>query len=152
MTQTGTPGKTQRTRRSAIVMFIIGFCLQSTFNVKMRLDRYSFPSFYLAFSVTLERSSRHSSTSATHNHPTPGCLWQAQIRSYQFHCHCTSSSSLLPPILLHLFFRVARDRRLDVVLVDTAGRMQDNEPLMRALASVSVLYNLIVLSHCPSVY
>ncbi|TPP61416.1 Signal recognition particle receptor subunit alpha [Fasciola gigantica] len=30
----------------------------------------------------------------------------------------------------------ARDRRLDVVLVDTAGRMQDNEPLMRALASL----------------
>ncbi|TGZ74071.1 hypothetical protein CRM22_001144 [Opisthorchis felineus] len=30
----------------------------------------------------------------------------------------------------------ARDRHLDVVLVDTAGRMQDNEPLMRALASL----------------
>ncbi len=27
--------------------------------------------------------------------------------------------------------------RLDVVLVDTAGRMQDNEPLMRALAKVT---------------
>ena len=26
--------------------------------------------------------------------------------------------------------------RIDVVLVDTAGRMQDNEPLMRALAKV----------------
>ncbi|KAF5397477.1 Signal recognition particle receptor subunit alpha, partial [Paragonimus heterotremus] len=33
----------------------------------------------------------------------------------------------------------ARARHLDVVLVDTAGRMQDNEPLMRALASVSVI-------------
>ncbi|ESO83355.1 hypothetical protein LOTGIDRAFT_133609 [Lottia gigantea] len=30
----------------------------------------------------------------------------------------------------------ARDRRIDVVLVDTAGRMQDNEPLMRALAKL----------------
>ena len=30
----------------------------------------------------------------------------------------------------------ARDTRIDVVLVDTAGRMQDNEPLMRALAKV----------------
>ncbi|KAF6778367.1 hypothetical protein AHF37_01823 [Paragonimus kellicotti] len=30
----------------------------------------------------------------------------------------------------------ARARHLDVVLVDTAGRMQDNEPLMRALASL----------------
>ncbi|CAB3383975.1 Hypothetical predicted protein [Cloeon dipterum] len=30
----------------------------------------------------------------------------------------------------------AREARLDVVLVDTAGRMQDNEPLMRALAKL----------------
>ncbi|KAK2726648.1 signal recognition particle receptor subunit alpha homolog [Artemia franciscana] len=30
----------------------------------------------------------------------------------------------------------ARDTRRDVVLVDTAGRMQDNEPLMRALAKL----------------
>ena len=26
---------------------------------------------------------------------------------------------------------------MDVVLIDTAGRMQDNEPLMRALGKVS---------------
>jgi len=31
----------------------------------------------------------------------------------------------------------ARDQRMDVVLVDTAGRMQDNEPLMKALAKVN---------------
>jgi signal recognition particle GTPase len=30
----------------------------------------------------------------------------------------------------------ARDCHIDVVLVDTAGRMQDNEPLMRALSKV----------------
>merc|ERR1719244_2087768 len=30
----------------------------------------------------------------------------------------------------------ARDTRIDVVLVDTAGRMQDNEPLMRSLAKL----------------
>jgi len=30
----------------------------------------------------------------------------------------------------------ARDQKIDVVLVDTAGRMQDNEPLMRALAKL----------------
>ena len=30
----------------------------------------------------------------------------------------------------------ARHARIDVVLVDTAGRMQDNEPLMRALAKL----------------
>ncbi|XP_022255155.1 signal recognition particle receptor subunit alpha-like isoform X2 [Limulus polyphemus] len=30
----------------------------------------------------------------------------------------------------------ARDCKMDVVLVDTAGRMQDNEPLMRALAKL----------------
>ncbi|XP_018495413.1 signal recognition particle receptor subunit alpha homolog [Galendromus occidentalis] len=33
----------------------------------------------------------------------------------------------------------ARDSRFDVVLVDTAGRMQDNEPLMRALAKLVVV-------------
>ncbi|KAI5646241.1 SRP54-type protein, GTPase domain-containing protein [Phthorimaea operculella] len=32
--------------------------------------------------------------------------------------------------------KFARDTRTDVVLVDTAGRMQDNEPLMRALAKL----------------
>ncbi len=32
----------------------------------------------------------------------------------------------------------ARDMKYDVVLVDTAGRMQDNEPLMKALAKVGV--------------
>ena len=32
--------------------------------------------------------------------------------------------------------RYARQHHLDVVLVDTAGRMQNNEPLMRALAKV----------------
>merc|ERR1712243_465781 len=30
----------------------------------------------------------------------------------------------------------ARDSHIDVVLVDTAGRMQDNEPLMRSLAKL----------------
>ncbi|XP_059482878.1 signal recognition particle receptor subunit alpha homolog isoform X2 [Neocloeon triangulifer] len=30
----------------------------------------------------------------------------------------------------------AREARIDIVLVDTAGRMQDNEPLMRALAKL----------------
>lgn len=30
----------------------------------------------------------------------------------------------------------AKDQRINVVLVDTAGRMQDNEPLMRALSKV----------------
>lgn len=32
--------------------------------------------------------------------------------------------------------RHATDSRVDVVLIDTAGRMQDNEPLMRALAKL----------------
>lgn len=31
----------------------------------------------------------------------------------------------------------ARKNDFDVVLIDTAGRMQDNEPLMRALAKVN---------------
>lgn len=32
--------------------------------------------------------------------------------------------------------RFAKDSRIDIVLIDTAGRMQDNEPLMRALAKL----------------
>ncbi|XP_029172259.1 signal recognition particle receptor subunit alpha homolog isoform X1 [Nylanderia fulva] len=32
--------------------------------------------------------------------------------------------------------RFAKDSKMDIVLVDTAGRMQDNEPLMRALAKL----------------
>lgn len=32
--------------------------------------------------------------------------------------------------------RFAKDLKIDVVLVDTAGRMQDNEPLMRALTKL----------------
>jgi signal recognition particle GTPase len=34
------------------------------------------------------------------------------------------------------FSVTAKDNNIDVVLIDTAGRMQDNEPLMRALAKV----------------
>jgi len=30
----------------------------------------------------------------------------------------------------------AKEAKYDIVLVDTAGRMQDNEPLMRALTKV----------------
>lgn len=46
--------------------------------------------------------------------------------------------------------KFANDSNIDVVLVDTAGRMQDNEPLMRALAKVMHFYNfkLIILSKC----
>lgn len=32
--------------------------------------------------------------------------------------------------------RFAKDAHIDIVLIDTAGRMQDNEPLMRALAKL----------------
>lgn len=32
--------------------------------------------------------------------------------------------------------RFAKDSRIDIVLIDTAGRMQDNEPLMRALTKL----------------
>ena len=42
----------------------------------------------------------------------------------------------LDPLCM-LISLAARDNKFDVVLVDTAGRMQDNEPLMRALAKVS---------------
>lgn len=34
----------------------------------------------------------------------------------------------------------AKESKYDVVLVDTAGRMQDNEPLMRALTKVIIRF------------
>lgn len=37
---------------------------------------------------------------------------------------------------LTAFLSVARNQGFDVVLVDTAGRMQDNAPLMTALAKL----------------
>ena len=46
----------------------------------------------------------------------------------------------------------ARDSHIDVVLVDTAGRMQDNEPLMRALAKliageIWLISNIIIMDY-----
>jgi signal recognition particle GTPase len=35
-----------------------------------------------------------------------------------------------------IFFYLAKDKKFDVVLIDTAGRMQNDEPLMIALAKV----------------
>ncbi len=39
----------------------------------------------------------------------------------------------------------ARDFKIDVVLIDTAGRMQDNEPLMKALSKVWVFFGFFFL-------
>lgn len=42
--------------------------------------------------------------------------------------------------------RFAKDSRIEVVLVDTAGRMQDNEPLMRALTKlIAVNYHIFII-------
>jgi signal recognition particle receptor subunit alpha len=45
----------------------------------------------------------------------------------------------------------AKDRGIDVVLVDTAGRMQDNGPLMASLSKVvetnQPFYSILVDSH-----
>ncbi|KAH7729958.1 Protein F38A1.8 [Aphelenchoides avenae] len=41
-----------------------------------------------------------------------------------------------PAELAKAAVKIAMDRQIDVVLVDTAGRMQDNEPLMRALSTL----------------
>lgn len=41
-----------------------------------------------------------------------------------------------PLIAAFLYNLAAKQNGFDVVLIDTAGRMQDNEPLMRALAKV----------------
>jgi hypothetical protein len=39
-------------------------------------------------------------------------------------------------ILKECHILAAREQRFDIVLIDTAGRMQDNEPLMRSLSKV----------------
>ena len=39
-----------------------------------------------------------------------------------------------PAIIAHDAVREATSRKIDVVLIDTAGRMQDNEPLMKSLS------------------
>ncbi len=54
-----------------------------------------------------------------------------------------------PANLAAAAIQIARERRIDVVLVDTAGRMQDNEPLMRSLSKVSEACRL-AKSCCPS--
>jgi signal recognition particle receptor subunit alpha len=41
-----------------------------------------------------------------------------------------------PASITQTAIQFASERKIDVVLVDTAGRMQDNEPLMRALSKV----------------
>ncbi|KAI1731005.1 SRP54-type protein, GTPase domain-containing protein [Ditylenchus destructor] len=41
-----------------------------------------------------------------------------------------------PASLAAAAIQIADERQIDVVLVDTAGRMQDNEPLMRALSKL----------------
>ncbi|XP_033107772.1 signal recognition particle receptor subunit alpha-like [Anneissia japonica] len=56
--------------------------------------------------------------------------------------HLIEGSVSIPlSIYIYIFFFfffwfAARDMRFDVVLVDTAGRMQDNEPLMRSLSKL----------------
>lgn len=44
----------------------------------------------------------------------------------------------------------ASEKQYDVVLIDTAGRMQDNEPLMRALAKVSTRAGMTVRFTMPT--
>ena len=41
-----------------------------------------------------------------------------------------------PASIAQAAINLATERNIEVVLVDTAGRMQDNEPLMRALSKV----------------
>lgn len=46
--------------------------------------------------------------------------------------------------------RFAKDSRIDIVLIDTAGRMQDNEPLMRALTKlITVISNFAIFPEFP---
>ena len=62
---------------------------------------------------------------------------------HQLQCISSMSSYSLLSIVSECFISLssfhplsAQQQRIDVVLVDTAGRMQNNEPLMRSLAKV----------------
>lgn len=46
-----------------------------------------------------------------------------------------------PPDIAYQAIREATLKKIDVVLIDTAGRMQNNEPLMRALSRIVTLNN-----------
>jgi len=50
------------------------------------------------------------------------------VHSYFCGCNCSNNCK-------------AKDNEFDVVLIDTAGRMQDNEPLMKALAKLVATNN-----------
>lgn len=57
------------------------------------------------------------------------CLFDGYRTFYSLTYSITHTSLYIPTLL-------ATQQKYDVVLVDTAGRMQDNEPLMRALAKL----------------
>uniref|UniRef100_A0A914YCW9 Uncharacterized protein n=1 Tax=Panagrolaimus superbus TaxID=310955 RepID=A0A914YCW9_9BILA len=68
-----------------------------------------------------------------------------QLRTHTRHLNALHSNSVQlyeqgygkdPASLAAAAIEIAREREIDVVLVDTAGRMQDNEPLMRALSKL----------------
>jgi len=40
---------------------------------------------------------------------------------------------------------LAKDKKFDVVLIDTAGRMQNDEPLMIALAKVILFFKFLFI-------
>lgn len=46
-----------------------------------------------------------------------------------------------PSNIAYEAIKEAKSKKIDVVLVDTAGRMQDNEPLMKALTKLVILNN-----------
>lgn len=64
------------------------------------------------------------------------CLYSHTM--YVLHCRVEHSHIVIYFEQL-LFILIARDMKVDVVLIDTAGRMQDNEPLMRSLAKVCII-------------
>ncbi len=64
---------------------------------------------------------------ASHQHGPNRFTWRWPLQGFKLHAFDYNC---------FYFFCLAKDHHRDVVLVDTAGRMQDNEPLMRALAKV----------------
>ncbi|KAF7639939.1 SRP54 domain-containing protein [Meloidogyne graminicola] len=68
-----------------------------------------------------------------------------QLRTHVHHLNALHPDSVTlfeqgygkdPASIAQSAIHLAKDRNIEVVLVDTAGRMQDNEPLMRALSKL----------------
>ena len=65
-----------------------------------------------------------------------GAIEQLELWANKVGCTIVKSESKDPSAVMYDALNIAKKENYDVVLIDTAGRMQDNEPLMRSLAKL----------------